>query len=282
MEDKIHRGKILVVDDEPLNVELISGFLEKDYEIISASCGKEALEKVNQYNPDIVLLDIMMPEMNGYEVCQKIKSQDSTRFISVVMVTALTEIEEKIKAIESGADDFLTKPINMVELLTRVKSLLKTKSFHDQLIKSKEKIEVQSEFKTIMTDILPVILESIPTEKVTEVLGQMSEQVENILWDKYIKERPEDIANTANTTCNLMNRLGGSFSAKEISQKGYVLINNRCPWSGNGRINPALCMMTKAIFARIGVHIYKEVIVDVSKTIARGDDCCQIELILKK
>ena len=109
MEDKIHKGRVLIVDDEPINIELISGYLEADHEIITASNGKEALEKVQMNSPDIVLLDIMMPEMDGYTVCKKIKSQDSTRFIPVVMVTALTDIQEKIKAIESGADDFLSQ-----------------------------------------------------------------------------------------------------------------------------------------------------------------------------
>ncbi len=123
-----------------------------------------------------------MPQVNGYEVCEKIKQQDTTRFIPVIMVTALSEIEEKIKAIESGADDFLSKPVNGLELRTRVKSLLKIKNYHDELVRSKEQIEAQNDFKTIMTDILPLILRSIPPGKMTEVMTRMSEQVEDIIW----------------------------------------------------------------------------------------------------
>ena len=281
MENQLSRAKVLVVDDEPANVELISGYLGKEFEIIQAYSGKEALEKVRLANPDLVLLDIMMPEVQGYEVCEKIRNQDVTRFTPIVMITALTEIDDKIKAIESGADDFLTKPINRIELVTRIKSLLKTKYYHDQLVKSKEQIEAQNEFKTIMTDILPLILQSIPPGKMTEVIGQMSKRVEDVIWAKYIKDTPKEIAETANLTCSVLNKLGGDFSVKEISQKGYVLINDKCPWGENGRINPALCMMTKAIFARIGAHIYKDINLNLKKTIAGKDGCCLIELILR-
>jgi two-component system, cell cycle response regulator len=279
MENQLSRAKVLVVDDEPVNIELISGYLEKEFEIIPAYSGKEALEKVRL--ADIVLLDIIMPEVKGFEVCEKIRIQDLTRFTPIVMITALTEIDDKIKAIESGADDFLTKPINRIELVTRIKSLLKTKYYHDQLVKSKEQIEAQNEFKTIMTDILPLILQSIPPGKMTEVIGQMSKRVEDVIWAKYIKDIPKEIAETANLTCSVLNKLGGGFSVKEISQKGYVLINDKCPWGENGKINPALCMMTKAIFARIGVHIYKDINLYLKKTIAGKDGCCLIELILR-
>ncbi|MCX9012702.1 MAG: response regulator [Candidatus Methanoperedens sp.] len=143
--DKGCRDKILLVDDDPINIELVTDILRNDYDIISACNGNEALEKIKSGNPDIVLLDIIMPGMSGYEVCEKIKQQDTTRFTPVVMVTSFSELEYKIKAIEVGADDFLTKPINKVEVITRVKSLLKTKYFHDRLVESKKKIEEQNQ-----------------------------------------------------------------------------------------------------------------------------------------
>lgn len=281
MENQDYRAKVLVVDDEPINVELISGYLERDYDLIPAYCGKEALEKVVSNKPDIVLLDIMMPEVNGYEVCEKIKLQDSTRFTPIVMVTALAEIEDKIRAIEAGADDFLIKPINRVELITRVRSLIRSKNYHDQLVRNKEQIEAQNDFKTIMTNILPLILQSIPPERMTEVISQMSKQVEDIIWAKYVQHIPKEIAQTANITCNVLNKLGGNFSVKDVSETGYVIINYKCPWGENERINPVLCMMTKAIFARIGVHIYKDINIDIKKTIAGKDGCCLIELFLR-
>lgn len=278
MNDKKHRNKVLVVDDEPINVMLIQSILEKDYDIIPAYNGREALEKIRTDAPDIVLLDIMMPEINGYEVCEKIKQRKSTRFIPVVMVTALSGLDNKIKAIEAGADDFLTKPINSIEVITRVKSLLKTKYFHDQLVKSKEKIESHNEFKTIMANIVPFLLQNVPPDKRIEIIREMSKQVEMVIWAKYIQELPGDKKQTAEISCDIMNRLGGCFSVKTVTEKGYTVLNKKCPWGETGTINPVLCMLTKAIFARIGVRVFTNINIDVKNTIAGGDDCCLIEI----
>ncbi len=128
---------VLVVDDNPSNLELLEAHLKADgYKAVSAINGQEALERVAEKPPDLVLLDVMMPGMSGYEVCKCLKGDDKTRFIPVVMITALKDLEDKIKGIEAGADDFLTKPFNKQELLTRVRSLLKIKRLHDELQKS--------------------------------------------------------------------------------------------------------------------------------------------------
>ncbi|MFA4935111.1 MAG: response regulator [Candidatus Methanoperedens sp.] len=137
--------KILVVDDEPLCVELITGLLPKEYEIETAADGKEALVKVKETSPDLILLDIIMPEINGYEVCRRLKSDEKTLCIPVVMVTSLTEKEDRIKAIEAGADDFLTKPVDSLELNARVKSLLRVKKYHDELLEEHEKLKLLNE-----------------------------------------------------------------------------------------------------------------------------------------
>lgn len=278
MNDNKYRNKVLVVDDEPVNVILIQSILEKDYDIIPAYNGREALEIIRTDAPDIVLLDIMMPEINGYEVCEKIKHQSSTQFIPVVMVTALSEMENKIKAIEAGADDFLTKPINSIELITRVKSLLKAKYFHDQLVKSKEKIESHNDFKTIMANIVPFLLQNVPPDKRIEIIREMSKQVETVIWAKYIHELPRDKKQTADISCDIMNRLGGCFSVKTVTEKGYTVLNKKCPWGEPGTINPVLCMLTKAIFSRIGVRVFTSINVDVKNTIAGGDGFCLIEI----
>lgn len=272
--------KVLVVDDEPVNVRLITAVLEKDYEIIPAYSGREALEKLGSDRPDIVLLDIMMPEVSGYEVCEKIKQQDATRFTPVVMVTALSGLDDKIRAIEAGADDFLTKPISRIELITRVKSLLKVKFLHDQLIKSKEKIEAQNDFKTIMTNIVPLLLKYIPADNKNEIIRQMSEQVEVVVWQKYIQDIPYDTVQTAAVSCNIMNRIGGCFWVENVNERGYAIMNKQCPWGEHGKINPVLCMLTRAIFARIGIRVFKSVDVAVKKTIAGGDDHCLIEVFM--
>jgi PleD family two-component response regulator len=138
------KGKVLVVDDEEINIKLIEAYLDEEYEIIRAKSGTEALKKIIEDKPDIVLLDIMMPQMSGYDVCNSIKENDATRFIPVVMCTALSGSEAKVKAIEIGADDFLTKPINREELFARMKSLLKKKQYQDELVHDKEIIEKQN------------------------------------------------------------------------------------------------------------------------------------------
>lgn len=280
MREKEKRARILVVDDEPTNIELIQGYLETDYDVVSACSGKEALEKISEEKPDVVLLDIMMPEISGYEVCAKIKQDESTRFIPVVMITALSDLEDKIKAIDAGADDFLTKPINSLELSTRVRSLIRIKNYYDQLVKSKEQIEAQNDFRTIIINILPILLQSIEPARKNEVISQMSKQVEDVIWIKYIHDIPKEITQTAIISCNVMNKLGGGFSVEAATEKGYVLINNKCPWGEYGTINPALCMITKAIFSRIGIRIYKNVNVYLNETIAGGDGLCRIKLCL--
>lgn len=279
MENNDIKKKILVVDDTQLNVKIIEDYLKNDYEIIRAYSGKEALEKLKSEKPDIVLLDVVMPEISGYQVCERIKQADTTRFTPVVMVTSLSELTDKVKALEAGADDFLTKPVNRLELVTRVRSLLKAKNFHDELIRSKEKMEAHNEFKTIIANIIPLILMHVPHDKKTEIIRQMSQEVESVIWTKYIHYLPTEIAQVAEISCSVMNRLGGDFHVEKVNERSYTIRNNRCPWGDFGSLNPVLCMLTRAIFARIGIHIYNNINVDVFKTIAGKDDSCMIEVI---
>jgi len=127
-------AKILVVDDTPQNVKLLADLLgAKGYRVVTAASGPQALELVNKERPDLVLLDVVMPEMSGYEVCRKIRETPATAILPVVMVTALDPAQERVKGLDAGADDFLTKPINQPELLARVRSLLRIKQLYDQL-----------------------------------------------------------------------------------------------------------------------------------------------------
>ena len=127
-------AKILVVDDIEKNVKLLADLLTfKGYRVVTAGGGKQALDIVVAEHPDLVLLDVMMPDMNGYDVCRCLREQPETAMLPVVMVTALDPGQERVKGIEAGADDFLTKPINQAELLARVRSLLRIKALHDEL-----------------------------------------------------------------------------------------------------------------------------------------------------
>jgi two-component system cell cycle response regulator len=117
---------ILLVDDNDQNLELLLAYIEElGAELHTAHDGLEALEKVQARRPDLILLDVMMPRMSGFQVCQKLKSDPSTRDIPIVVVTALNEVADVERAVELGADDFLTKPVNRLELLTRVRSLVR-------------------------------------------------------------------------------------------------------------------------------------------------------------
>lgn len=277
-KENMNGSKVLVVDDLPANVKLITAILKKDYEIIPAYSGEEAIEKVESEKPDIVLLDVMMPGIDGYEVCKRIKQGDSTRFTPVVMITALSDVEDRIKAIQVGADDFLTKPINSQELITRTRSLVKAKHFHDQLVESKAIIEAQNDFRTILINLLPYIFKIIDSNRKTEVIHQMSEQVELFLWSKYIQKQPENMLEMAQTFCILMNKLGGDFSIDEINDKGFMLSNTKCPW-GENNINPMFCMLGKAIFTRVGIRLYSDISFNIEKTIAGGDSYCCYKIL---
>lgn len=128
------KSKVLVVDDNPLNIELLDAYLKSSgYEISTATNGKEALALINANPPDLILLDIMMPEIDGYEVCRRVKSEPSSRTIPIILLTALHDVQDRITGIEAGCDDFISKPFNNIELLTRVKSLLRIKALNDEL-----------------------------------------------------------------------------------------------------------------------------------------------------
>lgn len=133
---------ILVVDDEPLNVELLEGSLSDDYRIIKAYNGTDALTMAKEKLPDLILLDIMMPDIDGYEVCSQLKKDEKTICIPIVMITILKEKPDRIKAMAAGADDFLSKPVDMYELTVRVKSLIRIKQYYDTLMKEREKLHM--------------------------------------------------------------------------------------------------------------------------------------------
>jgi putative two-component system response regulator len=125
---------ILIADDEPHNIKLFERILQsKKCQLIKAANGKEAYEKAVEYEPDLILLDVMMPEMDGFEVCHKLKQNQRLQLIPVVMITALQEAEAKIRGLEAGADDFLNKPFSPSEFIARVRSSLRLKTITDEL-----------------------------------------------------------------------------------------------------------------------------------------------------
>ncbi|MBN2467721.1 MAG: response regulator [Deltaproteobacteria bacterium] len=173
-EYRMKESRILVVDDNVQNVELLDAYLSvAGYQVSKAYDGEEALRKVEEDNPHLILLDVMMPKLDGYQVCNLLNQNEKTRFIPVIMLTALKELDDKIKGIEAGADDFLTKPFNKVELLTRVKSLLRMKHLRDELDRRKEeeKERMKEIFKTYLSDEIATLVLSDP-EKFLQLGGE--------------------------------------------------------------------------------------------------------------
>lgn len=127
------KHRILIVDDNQANCELLEAHLiELDCELSFAEDGQQALDKVGSFEPDLILLDVMMPKLSGFEVCKHIKSNPQTREIMVLMVTALNELGDIERAVDAGTNDFLSKPVNRVELLKRVENMLKLKGISDE------------------------------------------------------------------------------------------------------------------------------------------------------
>jgi two-component system, OmpR family, alkaline phosphatase synthesis response regulator PhoP len=134
-------ASVLIVDDNEQNLELVEAYLEElGCQIKTAKDGAEALKAVETEQPDLILLDVMMPRMSGFQACSRIKANPQTRDIPVIMVTALNEVGDVERAVESGADDFLTKPVNKLELVTRVKSLLRVRQLKRQLERTLEEV----------------------------------------------------------------------------------------------------------------------------------------------
>jgi len=135
-------AKILVVDDIPFNRKLLEDILiAEEYDVVSAGSGPEALQSIERDKPDLVLLDVVMPDMDGYEVCRVIRNNPATGILPVIMVTAHDLRTELVRGLEAGADDFLSKPINHDELLARVRSLVRVKSLFDQVEEQKAELE---------------------------------------------------------------------------------------------------------------------------------------------
>ena len=127
------KSRILIADDNQPNCELLEAYLaDLDCDIAMAADGLDTLNKVKSFQPDLILLDVMMPKLSGFEVCRKLKDDRTTRRIMILMVTALNELGDIERAVQAGTDDFLSKPVNKLELVKRVENMLKLKDISDE------------------------------------------------------------------------------------------------------------------------------------------------------
>lgn len=142
MDPEKSKPRILIADDNEANVELLEAYLSGlGHDIAIAVDGQDTLDKVSSFQPDLILLDIMMPKLSGFEVCQKIKGDSQTSSIMILMVTALNELGDIERAVEAGTDDFLSKPVNKIELLKRVENMLTLRGVTDELERLRQYIE---------------------------------------------------------------------------------------------------------------------------------------------
>lgn len=143
------KSRILIADDNQPNRELLEAYLsDLDCEVAMAADGLDTLNKVQSFQPDLILLDVMMPKLSGFEVCRKLKDDKTTRRIMILMVTALNELGDIERAVQAGTDDFLSKPVNKLELVKRVENMLKLKDVsdeNDRLRQYIEQMDVRSE-----------------------------------------------------------------------------------------------------------------------------------------
>ena len=140
---------ILIVDDNPANVDILQARLAaNDYEIITASDGEAGLAMARDHHPDLILLDIMMPKMDGIEVCRHLRADSSLPFMPIIMVTAKTDSKDVVAGLEAGGDEYLTKPVDHAALVARVKSMLRIKSLHDTVLEQSAQLQTQLETAT--------------------------------------------------------------------------------------------------------------------------------------
>ena len=150
MSEKCSQKKILIVDDEAMNRKVITSMLQNNEYVLETACnGIEALEKAEEIGPDLILLDVMMPGMDGIETCRQLKNNESTSHVPIVMVTALADKNSRICGLSAGANDFVTKPVDTIELIIRTKNLLKVKEYEDILRRHKEELEIEVATRTM-------------------------------------------------------------------------------------------------------------------------------------
>jgi two-component system, sensor histidine kinase and response regulator len=138
---------ILIVDDIPTNLKVLMNLLKKKFQLRAATNGADALRLVQNKQPDLILLDIMMPDMDGYEVCRRLKTDDKTKNIPVIFITALRDVEDKTRGFNVGGADFITKPFDVPEVLARIKTQLKIKKQHDELVDAYENLKMAEQLR---------------------------------------------------------------------------------------------------------------------------------------
>jgi len=274
------RPQILIVDDEPINVDLLEQNLEDlDYNTISASHGKEALEKTFTETPDLILLDIMMPEMDGYHVLEQLKSDPATRHIPVIMISAVDDMDSVVRCIEQGAEDYLFKPFDPVLLKARLGACLQRKRWHDQ-----EQLylrQIEEHLKTIEAEkkrsegLLQVILPRAIAEELkttNRVTPRRHDEVAVLFCDivgftRYCESHsPEEVVVNLDKLTETFERLADNYKLEKINAFGdeFMAAGGLTDPIENSALNCVNCgleMITASEHlaarwqVRVGVHV---------------------------
>jgi two-component system sensor histidine kinase/response regulator len=181
------RGTILIVDDEPMARQMLQALLAREgYDLALAASGPEALARLDELGPDVILLDVMMPDMDGFQVCQRLKTDERWRHIPIILVTALDTKEDLARGLDAGADEFLTKPVSPLELRARVRSMLRTKEQYDEL---EETLHLREDLVRMTMHDMGTFLTSITL--LTELLLKRSTIAPDTIAPEYVEEIEE-------------------------------------------------------------------------------------------
>lgn len=218
------KDKILIVDDEKINVAILTSYLIDNYDIITASNGEEALSIVKKEEPDLILLDVVMPGKDGFDVCRTIKHEYKLDFIPVIMLTALTSRDDHQKGIEVGADDFLKKPADRFELDKKITALLRIKEQHDSLLHDRNKAYEYLDYVGVLIAVLDKDYKLIHiNKKGADILGYNRNNIINRDWIDLIVS--ESYADMVKTKCDFL--LGEIMDEPECSEYPIMTITRK-------------------------------------------------------
>lgn len=186
IEEKLPPSRILIVDDNEMNLEILKELLEDEYDVISATNGKDTINIVKEEDVNLVLLDVMMPDISGFEVCKVLKSEPNSKQIPIMLVTAKSEISDRVKGLELGADDYVVKPFNFDELLARIRSHLRLYKLQEEITNAR----IENELNSLKLDFLSIVSHELRTP-LHSILGFS----ELLLSDTSITEKQHNYLN---------------------------------------------------------------------------------------
>ena len=236
------KGKILVVDDDPLGRDTIEALLAPEgYDLLTASSGLDALTQASQTTPDLILLDIMMPGMDGYEACRRLRSDPAISEVPIILITALDDRESKLQGIRAGADDFVSKPIDRVELRARIRTIIRLNRFRRLLLERERREEVEQSLKESERELRLLstrLLEAQETERkriarelhdsIGQSLSAIKLNVENVLarWHEHctdlMKESLQDLVGRIRGTVEEVRRISMDLRPSILDDLGII------------------------------------------------------------